>query len=228
MEVLRLENVSYSYKGQAKKVAAVKDATASFEAGKFYAITGRSGSGKTTLMSLIAGLDYPDSGEIVFKGDSLREIDRDGYRSKDVGMIFQSYNLLPQLTALENVMMALELSDESPGSAKSRAEEMLAKVGFDQSMIHRRVLKLSGGEQQRVAIARALSCKPALILADEPTGNLDSDTGDMVLRMLKDLAKNEDCCLIVITHEKAVADQADVKYSIHNGQLAGTDGGANR
>ena len=226
MEVLKLESVTYSYKGQSKKVEAVKNANATFESGKFYAITGRSGSGKTTLMSLIAGLDYPDSGDILFKGKSIKEIDRDVYRSKHVGMIFQSYNLLPQLTALENVMMALELEDAKGPEAKKRAGELLEKVGFDAAMNARRVLKLSGGEQQRVAIARALAVKPEIILADEPTGNLDTDTGEMILKLLSDLAKNEDCCLIVITHEKTIADQADIKYSIHNGQLSGYNGGA--
>ena len=218
-EILKLSDIEYSYKGQGGTVKAVKKASGVFCKGKVYAITGRSGSGKSTLMSLLAGLDLPQKGKLYFKGKSMDEINRNKYRSNDVGLIFQAFNLLPQLTALENTILSLEMCKLPAGKQKARAMELLEKVGIDSSKAKRKVLKLSGGEQQRIAIARALGANPSLILADEPTGNLDSETGDTVMDMLVDLAHNEDRCVIVITHAESVAKQADEIWGMKDGVL---------
>ena len=218
-ELLKLNNVKYLYINGSEKVQAIKNASASFYKGKIYAITGRSGSGKSTILSLMAGLDNVSEGDILFKQKSLRDIDRDLYRSKDIGIIFQSYNLLKQLTALENVMLSLEVSGLSVTNKKVRCLELLSRVGIDDSKVNRRVLKLSGGEQQRIAIARALAANPQLILADEPTGNLDQGTEDAVLKILQDLAHEENKTVIMITHSKDIADKCDEIYGMKDGVL---------
>ena len=221
-EVIRLDQVMYKYNnknlGNANKQV-VSKATAAFERGKMYAIMGRSGSGKTTLLSLMAGLDVPKSGDILFEGSSLKSIDRDYYRSHNIGMVFQSFNLLPLYTALENVMLSLELCNHPVKESKARAVELLQKVGLADDLIQRSVLKLSGGEQQRVAIARSLAADPPLLLGDEPTGNLDSQTGDEVMHLLLSLAHEDDKCVIVVTHATAVADLADDVYVMKDGVL---------
>ncbi|QOR35253.1 ABC transporter ATP-binding protein [Clostridium sp. 'deep sea'] len=218
-ELLKLNNVKYLYINGSEKVQAIKNASASFYQGKIYAITGRSGSGKSTILSLMAGLDNVSEGDILYNQKSLRDIDRDLYRSKDIGIIFQSYNLLTQLTALENVMLSLEVSGLSVANKKVRCLELLSRVGIDDSKVNRRVLKLSGGEQQRIAIARALAPNPQLILADEPTGNLDQGTEDAVLKILQDLAHEENKTVIMITHSKDIADKCDEIYGMKDGVL---------
>ncbi len=218
-EILKLERVSYTYMSKNNPVLAVRDVCASFELGKFYSITGRSGSGKTTLLSLIAGLDKTSSGDIIFNEKSLKKIDRDNYRSNNIGIVFQSFNLLPQLTALENVSLAIDISKCSSKNKQKRALDLLNKVGIDEIKAKRRVLKLSGGEQQRVAIARALSTNPKLILADEPTGNLDSDTSNTIINLLMDIAHKENKCVIMITHSKSIAKKTDEIYGMKDGVL---------
>ena len=217
--LLELDQVTYTYRTPGQPVRAVKRATGAFSAGRVYAVTGRSGSGKSTLLSLLAGLDLPTSGDILFEGVSLRRLDRDAYRRRKVGLVFQSFNLLPQLTAAENVILAGEISGWPVRGRMARALELLRRVGLDEATARRRALRLSGGEQQRVAIARALAAGPKLVLADEPTGNLDQDTGDDIVRLLCDLAHGEGCCVIVATHARSVAGAADEVWTMRDGNL---------
>lgn len=217
--IIKLSNVSYKYSNGSAVVQAVKDANGDFYEGKMYAITGRSGSGKTTIMSLMAGLDLPQSGDIEYMGKSILKENRDKYRKAKIGMIFQSFNLLPQLTALENVMISLELCGHKVSKARSIAMQLLLKVGLTEENAKKRVLKLSGGEQQRVAIARALGPNPPLILADEPTGNLDSENGKNILDILTNLAHEDNRCVIIITHTKEIASECDEILEMKDGML---------
>ena len=185
-----------------------------FYNGKVYAIKGKSGSGKTTLLLLLCGLENNYEGSITFNGRELRDIDLDNYRSRDIGIVFQSYNLLPHLTAIENIVLSMNVSNLAIDDKTERALELMKSVGLETSQKDRRVLKLSGGEQQRVAIARSLSYNPKIILADEPTGNLDKETENDILKILKDLAKNDNKCIIIVTHSENVCNQADVVYEL--------------
>lgn len=218
MSILKVENLSYDYVTKAGLVHAVKEATAEFEEGKMYAIVGRSGSGKSTLISLLAGLDEPKTGEIYINGEPLSEMDRDKFRRENVGMIFQSYYLLPQLTARENVELSLELAKKTENK-KKLANELLEQVGLTEFHGKKRAVQLSGGEQQRVAIARAIAPNPPIILADEPTGNLDNANSDNIVKILKELAHEDNKCVIVITHASEVAAEADVVYKMNDGYL---------
>lgn len=218
MAILELKHLSYDYITKAGKVHALKNATASFETGKVYAIVGRSGSGKSTLMSLMAGLDVPKDGDILYHGESLRDIDRDKFRREHIGMIFQSYYLLPQLTAIENVELSLELA-KYKGDKRKRAEEMLTLVGIKKEQFKKRSTQFSGGEQQRIAVARAIATDPEIILADEPTGNLDNENSMNVVSILVDLAHKYNKCVIIITHAAEVAEKADVVFKMDDGIL---------
>ena len=215
---LEIRGLAYRYSSPAGYIEAVKKADFIFTPGKTYAIMGRSGSGKTTLLSLIAGLDLPWKGEILFCGKSLTEMDRHKYRRENVGMIFQSYNLLPQLTALENVILSLELSGFS-GDKKSKAMELLESVGLSAIHAAKRSTKLSGGEQQRVAIARAIASNPPVLLADEPTGNLDSENSQHIIDLINQLAHKNNTICIIITHSSEVAEQCDVILTMKDGIL---------
>jgi putative ABC transport system ATP-binding protein len=218
-EILKVENVEYTYQSQGGPVKAVKHASASFIKGKVYAITGSSGSGKSTLLSLLAGLDLPQKGSIIFKGRKLKDIDRNIYRSNDIGIVFQAFNLIPHYTALENVKLSLEISRLYSGNQNQTARELLLKVGIDETKANRKVLKLSGGEQQRVAIARALAIDPELILADEPTGNLDSENGKAIMRQFLAIAHEEERCIVIVTHSNSLAKQADEVWGMKDGVL---------
>ena len=218
MAILELKHLSYDYITKAGKVHALKNATASFETGKVYAIVGRSGSGKSTLMSLMAGLDVPKDGDILYHGENLRDIDRDKFRREHIGMIFQSYYLLPQLTAVENVELSLQLA-KYKGEKRKRAEEMLTLVGIKKEQFKKRSTQFSGGEQQRIAVARAIATDPEIILADEPTGNLDNENSMNVVSILVDLAHKYNKCVIVITHASEVAEKADVVFKMDDGIL---------
>lgn len=207
MNILTLNDISYSYEGSRKKV--FEHLSCEFEEGKIYAVVGRSGAGKTTLLSILSGLTSPTEGTVFYKDQDVSKIDRYEYRSKYVGIIFQNFNLLTNLTAQENVILSMDVSGTKYNNKKQKAMELLKKVGLNEDEAKRRILKLSGGQQQRVAIARTLSYEPEIILADEPTGNLDKETEDEIMTIFKQLAK-EGKCIIIVTHSKEVADQADV------------------
>ena len=218
MSVLTLKNVAYKYEGTKKSV--LKGVSADFEAGKVYTIVGKSGSGKSTLLSLIAGLDICTSGEILHRDVSLKELDRDEYRAKGIGVVFQSFNLITNATALENIVLSMNISGSREKNKKEFAYTLLDKVGIDRETADRKVLKLSGGEQQRVGIARALSHNPDIIIADEPTGNLDRDTEADILKILTSLANDEGKCVIIVTHSKKVTSIADDILGMSGGCLS--------
>ena len=213
MSILRLENVSYCY-DPLKEIRVLNDISYEFEKGKIYAIVGKSGSGKTTLLSLLSGLATPTDGAIYFKDKNVAEINQSKYRSQMVGVIFQSYNLLLHYNAVENVMLSLDISKKHFESKKAKALEALAKVNLSGDKIYRKILKLSGGEQQRVAIARSLAFDPEVILADEPTGNLDIGNQNEIMDIFKKLVYEHNKCIIVVTHSPEVASCADVVYQL--------------
>ncbi len=212
MSIFKLDNVGYSYDNS--KVEVLKDISYEFKEGKTYAVVGRSGSGKTTLLSIMAGLDNPKKGKILYKDKDVKGINKDEYRSKHVGVVFQSFNLLPHLTAVENVILSMDISGTKIKNKKQHAIEILNKVGIDIDKSKRRVLMLSGGEQQRVAIARSMAYNPDVILADEPTGNLDKHTETGVIDVFKKLAKEENKCVIIVTHSEDVAKAVDEIYNL--------------
>lgn len=212
MSILSIEHLSYSYDNG--KTPVLKDINFEFEKGKIYAIVGRSGAGKTTLLSLISGLDNSTEGKILYDGKDISKIDREKYRSQNIGVVFQSFNLLPHLTALENVILSIDVSGIKVEDKKKLALQMLKKVELNEDKANRRVLKLSGGEQQRVAIARALSYNPEIIIADEPTGNLDGETELGVMNILKGLASNDDKCVVIVTHSPTVYQNVDIVYEL--------------
>lgn len=212
--VLNVNNLSYRYDDAPKDEYVLKNLNYEFECGVVYAIKGKSGSGKTTLLSLISGLEKKYEGSIKFCNTELKDINLDDYRSKDIGIVFQSYNLLPHLTAIENIILSMDISGQKYENKRKKAEELIKSVGISSDKRDRRVLKLSGGEQQRVAIARSLSYNPKIILADEPTGNLDKDTENEILKIFKKLARKENKCIIIVTHSDNVCNQSDVIYEL--------------
>ena len=209
MSVLSLQNISFAY----GSTPVLKDISYDFEKGKMYCIIGKSGAGKTTLLSLLSGLAAPGSGEILYEGKSIAKIDKYTFRSKYIGVVFQSFNLITKYTALENVVLSMDIAGYKTESKTKRALELLDSVGLDESEANRRVLKLSGGQQQRVAIARALSYDPDIILADEPTGNLDRDTQNEIMVIFRELAK-QGKCVILVSHSQDVAAMCDERYEL--------------
>ena len=211
MSVLSLNNVSFSY--GSKKV--LSDISFQFEKGKMYAIMGQSGAGKTTLLSLLSGLAKADSGEILYEDKNINEINRYDYRSRYVGVVFQNFNLLTKFTAAENIELSMDISGiKLKGKEKrEQAYNLLSKMGLEQDEADRRILKLSGGQQQRVAIARAISYTPEIILADEPTGNLDEQTQEEIMEIFKGL-RDEGKCVIIVTHSQSVARKCDKIYQL--------------
>ena len=220
MSVLTAERVTYIYQSKYQKVQALTDVSCDFKAGKFYAIVGQSGSGKTTLLSMLAGLGEPNEGQVVSNGLSVKKIGSERHRRENVSVIYQAFNLFPQLTILENVMYPMKISHVSTDTARSRAKELLISVGLGDVDVRKCPAMLSGGQQQRVAIARALASEAKVLLADEPTGNLDSENGEIVIDLLKRLAREENRCIIVVTHDLGIATQADVVYRMKDGQIA--------
>ncbi len=216
MAVLSLKNVCYSYE---KNNAVLNKINISFETGKLYVIMGKSGAGKSTLLSLLSGLDNPQKGDVLYKETTLRDKNKDNYRKNDIGILFQGYNLLNTATGLDNVLMPMEICECKVKNKKSRAYELLENVGIDKQKANRRVLKLSGGEQQRVAIAAAIAHNPEIIIADEPTGNLDADTEKDILKLLSDLVHQQSKCVIVVTHSMAFSDYADELWGLNKGRL---------
>ncbi len=206
MPTLELKNVSYAYE---KGKAVLQNVSGSLETGKMYAILGPSGSGKTTLLSLLGGLDVPTQGGVLFDGEDITAKGLEHHRRNHISLIFQSYNLIDYMTPVENVRL----------TAKLDAAPILERLGLEQDEITRNVLKLSGGQQQRVAIARALASDAPVILADEPTGNLDADTAEEITAILKESAHTFEKCVVVVTHSGEVAKQADVVLEIKRGHL---------
>ncbi|MCI8789470.1 MAG: ABC transporter ATP-binding protein [Lachnospiraceae bacterium] len=217
MSILHLDNLSYAYEKSGPPV--LRGITADFQAGKMYAIIGKSGAGKTTLLSLISGLDVCTQGAIFYNGQDLKSINKDRYRAQSIGVIFQSYNLLPGASAVENVVLAMHLSGHKSGDKKAAAYRLLEKVGIDRETADRKTGKLSGGEQQRTGIARALSHNPDILIADEPTGNLDESTQDGIMALLSGLVRNENRCVILVTHSHKVASCADEVLGLSGGRL---------
>lgn len=217
MSVLTLDKVTYKYQGTTKNV--LKNIDMEFDPGKLYVIMGKSGAGKSTFLSLIAGLDLCTDGKIFYNGAELNQMDRDKYRARNIGVIFQSYNLLTNATALENIVLSMNISGSKEKDKRKYALDLLAKVGIDEETAERKILKLSGGEQQRVGIARALSHNPDIIIADEPTGNLDGDTEENIMSILQDLAHEDGKCVIIVTHSKAVSKYADELWGLNQGNL---------
>ena len=212
MAILSLQNINFSY-GSAK---VLKDISYDFEKGKTYCIVGKSGAGKTTLLSLLSGLASPKSGQILYDGKDIAKIDKYKFRSKYIGVIFQSFNLITKFTALENVVLSMDIAGVK-GDKKKKALELLQSVGLDEEEANRRVLHLSGGQQQRVAIARALSYDPEIILADEPTGNLDTETQREIMDIFCELARNGKC-VILVSHSPDVASMCDECYELKKTQ----------
>ena len=217
MNALTLENVSYTYPGGTSPV--VKNATCGFEVGKLYAVVGPSGSGKSTLLSMLAGLDMPGEVDVILQEDNLKSLDLDKYRREGVSIIFQAFCLLPLLTVRENVCLPMEMQGVPESEARIRAAEALVKVGIEESKHKRFPSALSGGEQQRVAIARSLCSGAPVLLADEPTGNLDGENTRIVMEILRRLAHEEGRCVIVVTHDPEVADTADLVLRMKDGVL---------
>lgn len=218
-KILTAENVSYTYQSKYQKVLALKGVSCSFEEGKFYAIVGHSGSGKTTLLSMLAGLGTPTEGSIKAGEKNLNEIGSERHRRENVSVIYQAFNLFPTLTVLENTMYPMQIINKPKKIAKDRAEELLKIVGIRQDQFRKFPAMLSGGEQQRVAIARALASEAKIILADEPTGNLDTENGKLVIDTLKKLVREDNYCVIVVTHDLGIASQADVVYRMTDGRI---------
>lgn len=209
MSVLSLQNISFSY----GRTPVLKDISYEFEKGKMYCIIGKSGAGKTTLLSLLSGLAAPNAGKIIYDGKNVAKIDKYTFRSKYIGVVFQSFNLITKYTALENVVLSMDVSGAKTKNKKEKALELLENVGLDEDEANRRVLKLSGGQQQRVAIARALSYDPDIILADEPTGNLDRDTQKEIMDIFRNLT-NQGKCVILVSHSPEVAAMCDERYEL--------------
>ena len=219
MSILQAQNVHYIYQSKYQKVHAVKGIDFEFEEGRFYAIVGKSGCGKTTFISLLAGLDLPTEGQIVYSGKSTAERNRDEYRLRAISLICQSYNLFPLLTVEENVIYPMLLRGVKENDAKYITHKKLKDVGLGDTYYRRLPAMLSGGEQQRVAIARALASDARIILADEPTGNLDTENSEIVFSLLQRLAHEEGYCIIVVTHDTAIADKADKVLRLRDGAL---------
>lgn len=214
---ISLNNVSYSYKGKFQTVKAVDGVSYEFEPGKCYAIIGKSGSGKTTLLSLMAGLDLPTEGEIIVDGKSTKDWDRNQMRRDAVSVIYQNYNLFPLLTVQENIQYPLDLKKMPRKESVALAQEVRERVELPANYDKRLPSHLSGGEQQRVAIARTLAQGCKIILADEPTGNLDSTNTRNIVEILRSLAHDDGCTVIIVTHDPAVAEQADTVLQMKDG-----------
>jgi len=220
--MLEVKNVKRIFQSGDIKIAAVNDVSFKVPEGEFASIVGRSGSGKSTLLSMLGALDKPTSGSILIDGKDIALLSDHtliGYRCQKIGFVFQSYNLVPNLTAIENVTLPMEFAGVKSSERKTRAIELLKLVGLTDNEMGRKPGSLSGGQQQRVAIARALANKPKLILADEPTGNLDSQTGKMIFNLLHDISKTEKTTIIVVTHDMQIAGKTDKRFQLKDGKI---------
>ena len=224
--MLQVKNLTKKFRSGDHIITAVNDISMRVPQGTFATIVGKSGSGKSTLLSLLGALDKPTSGSIDVDGKTITKLSDHQlirYRCEKIGFIFQNYNLIPNLSALENVMLPMEFAGISKEKRKTRAAELLNQVGLDEIKQNRKPGRLSGGEQQRIAIARAIANKPKLILADEPTGNLDSSTGKTIINLLKDLAKSEHTTIVAVTHDLSIARQAEITFHVKDGKVIAED-----
>lgn len=219
MYIFELQDVSYSYSSKYQRVDVLKHINCRFEKGKVYAVIGKSGSGKSTLLSLLAGLDVAESGQVLFQGKPTSTMDLAKYRRECAAMIYQSFRLFPLLTVSENITYPMELRGFSGEKARIRAKELAAKVALPESVLDRFPNMLSGGEQQRVGIARAMSMNSQLLLADEPTGNLDEDNSRNIIDILVGLAHSDGYCVVIATHDLSILPKMDVVFHIRNGEL---------
>lgn len=220
--MLKVTDLKKTFKSGDTIVTATNGVSFTVNDGQFVSIVGKSGSGKSTLLVLLGALDKPTSGRIEVDGDDITKLSDHaltGYRCRKIGFVFQNYNLVPNLTAIENVMLPLEFAGTPKKDRIDRAKSLLDQVGLTNDKQARKPGRLSGGEQQRVAIARALANQPKLILADEPTGNLDSQTGSMIFELLHNLAKSEKTTILVATHDLSIAGKTDKKFTIQDGKL---------
>jgi len=215
MNNLALTSVAYKYEGGNKTI--FENVNMTFEKGKVYTIVGKSGAGKSTLLNLLAGLDIATQGSVTYENENLAQMNRNRYRAQKAGIIFQGLNLLTNATAIDNIILSMNISGVSGVNKKATAVALLEKVGISKEKAARKILKLSGGEQQRVAIARSLAHSPDLIIADEPTGNLDKATEDSILKIFTQLARNEGKCVIIVTHSKKVTTIADEVWGLDKG-----------
>lgn len=219
-KLLSVRDLCYYYQDGDKIRHILKDISFDFERGKFYTILGESGSGKTTLLSLLSALDSPQKGIIKYEGKDIRNIGLEEYRRNKIGIIFQNYNLIKYMTGLENLYVAMGITDNKiSGNKKTIAKNLLKFVGIDNKKANRVVTKLSGGEQQRVAISRALSTNVDLLFADEPTGNLNAEISEEIVKIFKDLAHNHNKCIIMVTHSKELANMSDCILNLEKGML---------
>ncbi len=220
--MLNVTKITKKYNSGDTTVDAISNVSLKVPEGIFASIIGASGSGKSTLLSMLGALEKPDSGSIEVDDRDISKLKDSAlveFRAKNVGFVFQSYNLIPNLTAIENVMLPMEFAKVPKAERRPRAQELLEKVGLDANKQIRKPSRLSGGEQQRVAIARALANQPKLILADEPTGNLDSQTGKVIFDLLHHLAKSQNTTIIVVTHDLSIAGKTDAKFRLSDGKL---------
>lgn len=214
--VLEFKNVNYSYKDGGKELVILDSVDFNFEGGKFHTILGASGSGKTTALSLASALDSPKSGEILYEGKDIKKIGLTNYRNQYIGIVFQAYNLISYMTGIQNIITAMEITKNEISDKKQKAYELIEKVGLTREEGDRSVLNLSGGQQQRVAVARALSTNAKIILADEPTGNLDSKTSIDIIKLFQKLAHEDNKCIIMVTHSLEIASMSDVIINLDN------------
>ncbi len=220
--MLVVDHLTRTFKSGGEEVHAVSDMKFSVDRGEFVSIIGKSGSGKSTLLSMLGALDTPTSGSIKVDGEDIAKMSDHNlirYRCHKIGFVFQNYNLIPNLTAIENVMLPMEFAGSGNSERKTRAIELLRQVGLEDDQMRRKPGRLSGGQQQRVSIARALANQPSVILADEPTGNLDEQTGKMVFDLLHKLAKQEKTTIIVVTHDLEIAGKTDRTFRLSDGKL---------
>lgn len=220
--MLIVKNLTKSFQDASGTVTALNNVSMTVKTGEFASIIGKSGSGKSTLLSMLGALDIPTSGSIEVDGINIAKLSaakQTAYRAKKIGFVFQHYNLIPNLTALENVMLALEFGGMPTRQRKKRAEQLLHDVGLEPDEWLRKPSKLSGGQQQRVSIARALANRPAIVLADEPTGNLDSETGKKIFDLLHSLSRSENTTVLAVTHDMDIAGKTDRTFKLKDGKI---------
>ena len=219
MSILELQDVTYSYNSKYQRVDVLKHIDCCFDQGSVYAIVGKSGSGKSTLLSLLAGLDLPATGAVLFEGTPTSKMDLARYRRECAAMIYQSFRLFPLLTVSENITYPMELRGLKGEKARNRARELATQVALPETVLNRFPNMLSGGEQQRVGIARAMSMDTRLLLADEPTGNLDEENSQNIIEILVELAHTYGYCVIIATHDLSILPKMDVVFRMNHGIL---------